>query len=328
MIEAPIPLNEKERMLAVMKLGLLDTTPEKRFDRITTSASRIFGVPISTLTIVDSKREWFKSVCGLDKTEGDRAISFCGHALLSDRIFVIEDTFLDERFKDNPMVIGEPFIRFYAGVPVMSADGQRVGVFCIKDKKPRKFSEEDKNLLISLASWAELEINSKNLSDALSLSKSLAEELNVIFDLSKDLIFVANMTGYLERANKSASDILGFTGEELLAKPYIEFFDQSDMALVKNAIAEILKTGGLTNFVGKFNRKKGGYVWLKWNVFIHNGKIYAYATDLTALKDKEQQLIARTDEAEKLNRLAVDRELKMVELKQRIAALEGTSNKS
>src|SRR3989344_9204756 len=176
---APIPENEKERLLSLHKLGLLDTKPEERFDRITRTATETFNVPISTLTIVDEKREWFKSVCGLDQKEGDRAISFCGHAFLANEVFVIPDTAKDKRFSDNPMVIGKPYIRFYAGVPIMNADGQRVGVFCIKDTKPRSFSKDDEGVLQGLASWAEVEINYHNLSLALQKVKEQKAGLEV-----------------------------------------------------------------------------------------------------------------------------------------------------
>ena len=176
---APIPENEKERLLSLHKLGLLDTKPEERFDRITRTATETFNVPISTLTIVDEKREWFKSVCGLDQKEGDRAISFCGHALLANEVFVISDTVKDKRFSDNPMVIGKPYIRFYAGVPIMNADGERIGVFCIKDIKSRKFSKDNEEMLKNLAVWAELEINSRNLSLALREERKIRSELKV-----------------------------------------------------------------------------------------------------------------------------------------------------
>ena len=176
---APIPENEKERLLSLHKLGLLDTKPEERFDRITRTATETFNVPISTLTIVDEKREWFKSVCGLDQKEGDRAISFCGHALLANEVFVIPDATKDKRFSDNPMVIGKPYIRFYAGVPIMNADGERIGVFCIKDIKSRKFSKDNEEMLKNLAVWAELEINSRNLSLALREERKIRSELKV-----------------------------------------------------------------------------------------------------------------------------------------------------
>lgn len=179
MLPAPIPENEEQRLLSLYKLGLLDTPPEKRFDLITKTAIKIFNVPISTLTLVDSKREWFKSCQGLPVHEGDRAVSFCGHALLEDEILVIPDTLKDDRFADNPMVIGEPFLRFYAGVPLISADGQRVGVFCLKDTKPREFSVTDREVLKGLAQWAEVEINSRNLSLALSSERKILAELRL-----------------------------------------------------------------------------------------------------------------------------------------------------
>lgn len=177
MKSAPIPDNEIERLLSLHKLGLLDTRPEERFDRITRTATKIFNVSISTLTLVDAKREWFKSCQGLSDREGSRAISFCGHALLANKIFVIPDTKKDVRFSDNPMVIGKPYIRFYAGVPIINADGQRVGVFCIKDIKPRIFSKRDEEVLSGLAAWAELEVNSRNLSLALGERKKAEQKL-------------------------------------------------------------------------------------------------------------------------------------------------------
>ena len=164
MKKAPIPKNELKRITSLYALDLLDTPPEERFDQLTRCATKIFHVPISTLTLIDATREWFKSCQGLDKTQGDRAVSFCGHALVENKILVVQDTTKDERFADNPTVIGKPYIKFYAGVPIMSADGQRIGAFCIKDIKPREFSKDDQEILEGLARWAELEINLRNLS--------------------------------------------------------------------------------------------------------------------------------------------------------------------
>ena len=137
---------------------MLETAREERFDRITRIAVIVFNVPISTLTLVDEKREWFKSCQGLPNREGDRAISFCGHALSSVDILIVPDTKKDKRFYDNPLVTGKPYIRFYAGVPIMSAGGEPVGVFCIKDTKPRTFSRKDQEVLTGLAAWAGLEL--------------------------------------------------------------------------------------------------------------------------------------------------------------------------
>src|SRR3989338_20930 len=157
---APIPKDENIRIEAVHRMAILDTKPEERFDRLTKEAVDRLKVPISTITIIDSKREWFKSCQGLDEKEGERAVSFCGHDLLAQNIFVVEDTLKDDRFKDNPMVIGHPFIRFYAGIAILDhKTGQPVGVFCVKDTKPRTFSISEINILIDLADRAEKEIN-------------------------------------------------------------------------------------------------------------------------------------------------------------------------
>jgi GAF domain-containing protein len=160
MKKAPIPKNEKKRLEAVHKMAILDTKPEKRFDRLTKEAVKKIKVPISTITILDSKREWFKSCQGLNKREGERAISFCGHALLIRNIFFVEDTLEDPRFADNPMVVGFPFIRFYGGISLVDhKTGQYVGVFCIKDTKPRTLNAEEVEIFIDLADRAEIELN-------------------------------------------------------------------------------------------------------------------------------------------------------------------------
>ncbi len=160
MQKAPIPKDEDKRLEAVHKLAILDTKPEERFDIITREAVRKIKVPISMVTILDSKREWFKSCVGLDAKEGERGASFCGHALLSQSIFIVEDTLEDSRFLDNPMVVGPPFIRFYAGCALFDhKTKQPVGVFCVKDTKPRILSMEEIGTIIELADLAEKEIN-------------------------------------------------------------------------------------------------------------------------------------------------------------------------
>ena len=162
MQKAPIPINDETRVCAVQGLHLLDTESEERFDRITKEAVNRFSVPISTITLVDKDREWFKSVQGLPTREGPRDVSFCGHALLSQIILIINDTLADPRFADNPMVKGDPFIRFYAGKSLYDHKSNLpIGVFCIKDRKPREMSMDDMNDFLNLASRAEDEINKK-----------------------------------------------------------------------------------------------------------------------------------------------------------------------
>ena len=158
---APTPTDEIQRIDAVHRMAILDTAPDNRFDDITKEAVNSLKFPISTITIIDSNREWFKSCQGLDQKEGERAISFCGHALLAKDVFIVEDTLKDDRFKDNPMVTGSPFIRSYAGIALMDyKTGQPVGVLCVKDTKPRRLSLDDIGKLTELAERAERELNS------------------------------------------------------------------------------------------------------------------------------------------------------------------------
>lgn len=152
------PDNEAQRLETLHALRILDSAPEERFDRLTRMARRMFGVQISLVSIVDSDRQWFKSRQGLDAAETPRKVSFCGHAILGDDVFTVEDASRDERFHDNPLVTGDPNVRFYAGCPLRVSNGHKMGTLCLIDDKPRKLNEEDRLLLEDLAKMAEQEI--------------------------------------------------------------------------------------------------------------------------------------------------------------------------
>ena len=135
---APIPADEGTRLNALRGLCILDTGPDERFDSYTRIASSLFDVPIALVSLVDSDRQWFKSRQGLEVTETPREMAFCAHAILHDSVFVVNDAIQDPRFADNPLVTGEPHVRFYAGVPLKLADGNRVGTLCLIDHRPRE----------------------------------------------------------------------------------------------------------------------------------------------------------------------------------------------
>ncbi|WP_307722101.1 sensor domain-containing diguanylate cyclase [Duganella callida] len=138
---------------------MLDTPPEERFDRVTRMARRLFGVPVALVSLVDENRQWFKSRSGLDDvTETPRNVSFCGHAILGDDIFLIRNALADERFADNPLVTSAPHIRFYAGMPLRSAGGVKLGTLCLLDTKPRDFDADDAAALRDLAAMVEDEL--------------------------------------------------------------------------------------------------------------------------------------------------------------------------
>ena len=131
------PDNETERQQALDDSGLLAEGSEERFDRITRLACHTFSVPIALVSLIDRDRQWFKSRQGLDATETPRDISFCGHAIHHSEPLVVEDTLEDERFFDNPLVTSAPDIRFYAGAPLHTETGHRLGTLCLIDRQPR-----------------------------------------------------------------------------------------------------------------------------------------------------------------------------------------------
>ncbi|MFP2932128.1 ATP-binding protein [Pyxidicoccus sp. 3LG] len=160
MLPPLLPPDESRRLQALRDLCVLDTPGEERFDRIVRTAARMFGVPIALVSLLDEARQWFKARVGLDAAQTPRDVSFCGHAILSQATFVVPDAFKDSRFHDNPLVVGAPFVRFYAGHPVRAPDGSRVGTLCLIDHAPREFTDADRAALADLAAWVELEFDS------------------------------------------------------------------------------------------------------------------------------------------------------------------------
>jgi diguanylate cyclase (GGDEF)-like protein len=154
-----IPLNENLRLAALQNLKLLDTLPAERFDNITRLASRLLNVPISLISLLDRDRQWFKSRHGFDVCETSRDASFCGHTILGEETLVIPDSLKDIRFANNPLVINDPGIRFYAGHAIHSADGFRIGTLCVIDRAPRELSPQDLSLLVDLAEMVDREIS-------------------------------------------------------------------------------------------------------------------------------------------------------------------------
>lgn len=158
-----IPQNEAERLHALRALQILDSSHEERFDRVTRLAKRLFGVPISLVTLIDEDRQWFKSAQGLNVSETTREVSFCGHAINQPGLFIVPNVLNDERFYDNPLVTDAPHIRFYAGYVLKLRQGINIGTLCLIDSKPRDMNEEDQQLLQDLGEMIEQEIKSIQL---------------------------------------------------------------------------------------------------------------------------------------------------------------------
>lgn len=204
-----LPAQEEYRLSTLHALGLLDTPPDERFDAITRTAATLFGTPISLVSLVDAKRQWFKSRVGLNAAETPRDISFCGHAILGSGVFVVEDVLQDTRFHNNPLVTGEPFVRFYAGKPLAAPDGQRIGTLCVIDRISRTFTAEQRDLLDQLAKWAEAEISL--IAERLALPRYLGHVLGLL----AEPVVLAGANGRVQFANAAALQLLGYKPEEL-----------------------------------------------------------------------------------------------------------------
>jgi diguanylate cyclase (GGDEF)-like protein len=161
-----IPVDEARRLTALHATRLLGSAPEEAFDRITRMAARLLHAPTALVSLVDKDVQWFKSRCGFEGTETARNISFCGHAILEHEPLVINDATKDPRFHDNPLVTGEPHVRFYVGVPIYSVDRMPIGTLCVIDRVPREVSSDDLDMLRDLARMVEQLIHHRQLATA------------------------------------------------------------------------------------------------------------------------------------------------------------------
>ena len=279
----PVPHDETERLSALFDYAILDTPPEENFDRITRIASRMLKVPMCLVSLVDSDRQWFKSKYGLDADETPRNIAFCAHAIVQDEVMVVPDATKDPRFRDNPLVLGEPNVRFYAGAPLTSWSGHNVGTLCVIDQKPRKQTLEQQEILEDLAKIVvdemELRLWGKRVLDALGEKDQAVEQLDAakrdleaeveerilaqaeivdrenraraILDTVLDGIITIDDSGDIETINPAACRIFGYDADDvigrnvkvLMPEPYRGGHDGYLRSYIETGEAKIIGTG-------------------------------------------------------------------------------------
>ncbi|PIF29663.1 signal transduction histidine kinase [Flavobacterium sp. 9] len=253
----PLPHNETERLAALKRYNILDTLPEYAFDDATALVAYICGVPIAHISFIDENRQWFKSEIGIGVTEVPRDISFCRYTIMQSELVEISDTFLSERFKNDPNVLDGFKVRFYAGIPLTTPDGYNIGTICAIDHVSKELNENQRNALSIVAKHIinQLELRTKNID--LAAQKKIAERAV----LAKDS-FLANMS---HEIRTPLNAIIGFT--DLLAQTFLDTIQrdyvnsvqiaQENLLLIVNDILDLSKieSGNLTIDEEPFNLK-------------------------------------------------------------------------
>ncbi len=188
MLASNNPPDEAERLRFLAQLGVMDTEPEEVFDEISDLAAAICETPIALLSFVDEHRVWFKSQLGVAASEMSRDLSFCAYGISQKDLFVVPDTLKDERFKDNPLVIGEPKIRFYAGEPLVDRGGHILGMMCVLDRRPRELRPSQKRALHVLARLVMIELENRRSSERLQRLEVEAANLRLVGTMANHLL--------------------------------------------------------------------------------------------------------------------------------------------
>ena len=308
---------EPSRLRALQHYEILGSPPEAVFDDLAELASQICGTPIGMVSLVDSDRQWFKARRGISLSETPRSEAFCAHTIQNDGVLEVQDAREDSRFRDSMLVKGPPGMRFYAGAPLKTPEGARIGAICVMDSEPRSLSSAQKDALSRLArqTIAQMELRLWHMSVIKGLGGHTApfsadmermpncdeagkcgsegrercglhrieSELAKFFVLAVDLLCVSTTDGYFTRVNPSFTRVLGWSSEELVSRPYLEFVHPEDRQSTLEATENQLQKGQpILNFENRYLCKDGGVKILSWKAMPHpDGMVYATARDVT-----------------------------------------------
>ncbi|REA63032.1 hybrid sensor histidine kinase/response regulator [Dyadobacter luteus] len=279
------PENEKGRLEALENYQILDSLNEEEFDRITELASIICDTPIALVTLLDEKRQWFKSKVGLQLGETPRTIAFCQHTIMQDTLFEVQDTENDARFSNNPLVTGEPHIRFYAGYPLTDPSGFNLGTLCVIDRVPRYLTEKQKKALLLLSQEV----------IGLIVERRKKEELKNfenLFKLSPDLICISGTDGYFKKINPALQQLTGIDASQLTTTSFYDLVHTDDLSATVDKIKLIRQGIQLQNFVARIRASTGAYRSIEWTASPEKstGNLFAVGRDFTEDLIKESKL--------------------------------------
>lgn len=293
-----VPEAEEARLRGLYATGLLDSMPEERFDRVVRLVTQLLNVPMAAFSLVDERRQWFKARLGLAVAETPRDISFCGHTICAPGArMVVEDAALDERFHDNPLVVGEPHIRSYAAVVVSDREGYPVGTLCALDTQVRAFTPAQLQSLADLGAIIEAEVKAVAQSAYLeSIDRYQQAEASVfqLFRLSDQLMAVGNQQGVLERVNPAICREVGFTAEEITSQPWVNLIHPDDVETAVAVTNQVIEDKGVATYQLRVRHRDGYYLWLELNIAAAPDvkKIYVVGRNVTDEKKRNEEIEA------------------------------------
>lgn len=325
---ASIPADEAHRLEVLRSYRVLDTEPEATFDRISRTATRLFDVPIALVSLIDTNRQWFKSCVGLAGSETSRDDAFCAHAILRDEVMVIEDARSDPRFASNPLVVGDPYIRFYAGAPLRARDGASLGTLCVIDRSPRGgFSLDERRSLETLAALvvdllelrldaldlqneverrtrleSELEAERSRTLDEIRAKERLAESraeaagrLAAIVESSRDAIIGKTLEGRITSWNPAAEELYGYSPPEAVGRPIEMLVPPERAGEVSDILSRIRRGIVVANFETERVSKDGRRLQVSISVSPVKGPTGEITGAATIARDISRQKLAEQE---------------------------------
>lgn len=274
-VVAPLPENEFQRIARLRELNLLDTAPEMLFDLLVKLAAHVCDVPISLISLVDTKRQWFKANYGLEGvTEMPRDIAFCAHAILSDVITEVRDARTDDRFVENPIVLSDPSIRFYAGAPLILSDGCVLGTLCVLDREPKKLTKRQRETLLQLS-----DIIVQCIEVRQQYNQSLLKGLNTqayvehLYAATPAMLYTMNPDQQILTVSNAWLEEMGYEREEVIGNFFTDFLTPGSKRFVQQfAVPKLYVEGSSMNVEFQMQRKNGSVIDISWSAVLDADK--------------------------------------------------------
>lgn len=283
-------ITDNKRLAILDSLEIMDSMPEKIYDDITSLAASICNTQVSLITLLDDKRQFFKSHHGVGFNETNIEDSFCKHIIKNDiDQLIVEDARQDKRFENNPLVLNAPNISFYAGVPLTYTNGIRLGSLCVIDDQPKKLSNEQ---IKALETLAEQVVQLFELRKVKKEANQKSEELEKIINSSLDVICTINREGTFLQINNACKNIWGYKPKEMIGKNYIDFVCEDDRQMTLESSKTTISRKRTLNFENRYLHKDGSLVPVLWsaNWDEKDEKMYCIARDITENKKTSIQI--------------------------------------